>query len=152
MSMPDSDRGLPLSRTATASSRAASSCGSLRLVLTSFSMRGLAFSRVCMSARINSVLMVSISLFASTLPSTWTTSESEKPRTTCAIASASRIFAKNWFPKPSPSEAPRTIPAMSTNETGAGTFFSEEKISLSLSSLLSGRFTTPMLGSMVAKG
>jgi len=41
---------------------------------------------------------------------------------------------------------------MSTKDTGAGSSRSEPKISASLLSLSSGRFTTPMFGSMVAKG
>ena len=44
------------------------------------------------------------------------------------------------------------MPAMSTNVTGAGTVFSEPKISASLSSRGSGNGTTPSLGSMVANG
>ncbi len=61
----------------------------------------IAFSRVCRSARISSVLMVSRSAAGSTRPSTCTTSESSKPRTTWAIASASRMLARNWLPSPS---------------------------------------------------
>ena len=96
--------------------------------------------------------MVSMSLAGFTAPSTWMTSSSVKPRTTCAMASASRMFARNWLPRPSPSLAPRTIPAMSTKDTGAARMRSEPKISASLSSRESGRFTTPTFGSMVANG
>ena len=90
-----------------------------------------AFSRVCRSASISSALMVSRSFFGLTSPSTCTTSSSVKPRTTWAIASASRMFARNWLPSPSPSLAPRTMPAMSTNDTVAGRMRSEWKISAS---------------------
>ena len=100
----------------------------------------------------SSVLMVSMSPAGSTLPSTCTTSASLKPRTTWAIASASRMFARNLLPSPSPSLAPFTMPAMSTNDTGAGTMRSLWNSSASLSSRGSGRFTTPTFGSMVANG
>ena len=40
-------------------------------------------------------------------------------------ASDSRMFARNLFPSPAPSEAPLTIPAMSTNDTVAGMIFDE---------------------------
>src|ERR1044071_300125 len=48
---------------------------------------------------------------------------SSKQRTTCTTVSVSRIFARNWFPSPSPFDAPRTSPAMSRNSTVAGTIF-----------------------------
>ncbi len=44
------------------------------------------------------------------------------------------------------------MPAMSTNDTVAGTVRCEEKISASLSNLVSGNGTTPTFGSMVANG
>ena len=96
--------------------------------------------------------MVSISLAGSTRPSTCTTSPSLNTRITWQIASLSRMFAKNLLPKPAPSEAPLTIPAISTKETAAGIIFSEPKISASLLNLESGTPTTPTLGSMVANG
>ena len=68
------------------------------------------------------------------------------------MASASRMCDKNLLPRPSPVEAPFTIPAMSTNETGAGRIFSELKIVASCARRTSGRFTTPMFGSIVANG
>ena len=97
----------------------------------SFSNRATAFSRVCRSARISSVLIVSMSPAGSTSPSTCTTSGSAKPRMTCAMASASRMLARNLLPRPSPSLAPRTMPAMSTNDTGAGRRRSLPKIAAS---------------------
>ena len=48
------------------------------------------------------------------------TSSSTKARTTWQIASASRMLARNLLPRPSPSEAPLTMPAMSTKDTVAG--------------------------------
>ena len=89
----------------------------------SFSKRGRAFSMVPISARTNSVLMVSTSLCGSTLRETCSTLGSVKKRTTSQIASVSRMLAKNLLPKPSPCEAPATKPAMSTNSTVAGTIF-----------------------------
>ena len=64
---------------------------------------------------------VSMSLAGSTRASTWTTSSSWKSRTTWQMASVSRMAARNWLPSPSPCDAPRTNPAMSTNVTDAGT-------------------------------
>jgi hypothetical protein len=44
------------------------------------------------------------------------------------------------------------MPAMSTNETTAGTTLAEANISASTASRGSGSATTPTLGSMVANG
>ncbi len=55
-----------------------------------------------------------------TLPSTWVTSSSRNTRVTWQIASDSRMWLRNLLPSPSPSDAPRTMPAMSTNWTVAG--------------------------------
>lgn len=85
-------------------------------------------------------------------PSTWCTSLSSKARTTWQIASASRMLARNLLPSPSPSDAPRTMPAMSTKLTVAGRILAEPKISASRSSRSSGSGTTPTLGSIVANG
>ena len=62
-------------------------------------------------------------------PSTWVTSPSSKQRTTWAIASHSRILARNWLPSPSPLEAPRTRPAMSTKVSRVGMISFEPAIS-----------------------
>ena len=118
----------PRSSTAWAALMAASSAASRFLILTSFSIRGIAFSMVWRSARISSVLMVSMSEPGSTLPSTWMTSGSSNTRTTWAMASASRMLARNLLPRPSPSDAPFTMPAMSTKDTGAGSSRWEPKI------------------------
>ncbi|CAB4553642.1 unannotated protein [freshwater metagenome] len=120
--------------------------------LASFSSRGRAFSIVCKSASANSVLMVSISESGSTFPSTCTTSPSLNTRTTWQIASASRIFARNLLPRPAPSDAPLTMPAISTKETDAGMICSDPKIFANTARRSSGTPTTPTLGSMVAKG
>ena len=118
----------------------------------SFSSRGSAFSTVCRSARISSVLMISMSSLGSTLPSTCTTSGSVKTRITWQIASLSRMLARNLLPSPAPSLAPLTMPAMSTNDTVAGSWRSEPKISASTASRGSGTPTTPTFGSIVANG
>ena len=68
------------------------------------------------------------------------------------IASHSRIFARNWFPRPSPFEAPFTSPAMSTNSIVAGVTFFEWYISPKVFSLSSGTGTIPTFGSIVANG
>ena len=120
--------------------------------LASFSSRGMAFSTVAMSARMSSVLMVSTSESGSTLPATWVTSGSAKKRTTSAMASVSRMLARNWLPRPSPWEAPATSPAISTNSTVAGTILAGWSMAASASSRASGTGTMPTLGSMVAKG
>ncbi len=118
----------------------------------SFSSRGSAFSRVCRSARISSVLIVSMSDFGATSPSTCTTFGSRKARITWQIASLSRMFARNLLPSPSPSLAPRTMPAMSTKDTVAGITLALENTPASTASRGSGTPTTPMFGSMVANG
>ncbi len=87
-----------------------------------------------------------------TLPSTWLTSSSRNTRVTWQIASDSRMWLRNLLPRPSPSDAPRTMPAMSTNCTVAGICFSEEKISARTAIRGSGTPTTPTFGSIVANG
>ena len=107
---------------------------------------------VWMSARISSVLIVSMSSRGEILPSTCTTFGSEKARTTWQIAVASRMLARNALPRPCPLDAPRTRPAMSTNDTGAWITFCEANTSASWSRRGSGSPTTPTLGSIVANG
>ena len=104
------------------------------------------------SARASSVLMVSISDNGLTRPSTWITLSSSKQRTTWAIASVSRILAKNWLPMPSPLEAPATRPAISTNSIEVGTTRSGLTISASCLRRGSGTGTIPVLGSLVQNG
>ena len=62
------------------------------------------------------------------------------------------IFERNEFPRPSPSEAPLTKPAISTKSKTAGIIFSEFTILFNSSSLLSGRGTMPTFGSIVQNG
>jgi hypothetical protein len=98
------------------------------------------------------VLIVSMSSFGEILPSTWTTLSSWKARITWQMASDSRMLARNLLPRPSPSLAPRTMPAMSTKSTVAGSTFSELNSPASVASRGSGTPTTPTFGSIVANG
>ena len=75
-----------------------------------------------------------------------------KQRVTKATASQSRMLARNWFPRPSPFDAPRTRPATSTKLIRAGMISLLGMIAASLSSLGSGTATSPTLGSMVQNG
>ena len=93
-----------------------------------------------------------MSAAGSTRSSTWMTSGSSKTRTTWQIASDSRMLARNLLPSPAPSDAPFTMPAMSTNDTTAGTTFTDEWIFASTSRRGSGSATTPTFGSIVANG
>ncbi len=77
-------------------------------------------SRLSRSASISSVSTVSASATGSMRPSTWVMSSSSKQRSTWTMASTSRMLARNWLPRPSPLEAPRTRPAMSTKEMRVG--------------------------------
>ncbi len=88
----------------------------------------------------------------STLPSTCVTSSSRKTRVTWQIAADSRMWERNLLPRPSPSDAPRTMPAMSTNSTVAGTTRADSNSAASFGSRGSGTATTPTFGSIVAKG
>ena len=96
--------------------------------------------------------MTEMSDTGSTLPSTWMTSSSSKHRTTCTMASHSRMFARNLFPSPAPSAAPLTRPAMSTNSHVVGTMLVVPLIPASVARRSSGTGTMPELGSMVQKG
>ena len=144
--------GVPASSAACASRAAATTGPSSFLPFASFSSRGIAFSTVCRSARIISVWIVEMSLAGSTLPSTWVTSSSRNTRVTWQIAADSRMWERNLLPSPSPSLAPRTMPAMSTNSTVAGSTLALPKTSASRGSRSSGTPTTPTLGSIVANG
>ena len=83
---------------------------------------------------------------------TWVTSPSSKQRSTWAIASHSRMLARNWLPSPSPLDAPRTSPAMSTKVSRVGMISFEWAMAASFSSRGSGTATSPTLGSMVQNG
>ena len=100
----------------------------------------------------SSVSTTSRSPRGSTLPPTWTTSGSAKQRSTWAMASTCRMWERNWFPRPSPFDAPATSPAMSTNSSVVGTVFIGWKRAASFTSRSSGTGTTPMFGSMVQNG
>mmetsp|Transcript_20940 Transcript_20940/g.35094 ORF Transcript_20940/g.35094 Transcript_20940/m.35094 type:complete len:217 (+) Transcript_20940:688-1338(+) len=110
------------------------------------------FSIWDMSAKISSRLMVSTSEAGFTAPSTCTTFSSSKQRTTCTIMSHSRMWERNLLPRPAPSLAPFTKPAMSTNSTVVGTALSDLLRFDSTSRRSSGTATSPTLGSIVQKG
>lgn len=81
------------------------------------------FSTDSKSANTNSILITSISSKGFTRPDTCVTFSSSNARTTWQIASTSRICERNLFPKPSPLEAPLTIPAISVNSKVVGIVF-----------------------------
>ena len=68
------------------------------------------------------------------------------------IASTSRMCWRNLLPSPSPFDAPRTSPAMSTNSIAAGMIFDVFDIRASGSRRASGTVTTPTFGSIVQNG
>ena len=145
--------GLP-SRSASSAflTTGASAAASLSPPLARFSRLGRRFSRLSRSASISSVSTISASRTGSTLPETCVTSESSKQRSTWAMASTSRMLARNWLPSPSPFDAPLTRPAMSTNSSWVLMILAELAIAASLSSRGSGTATRPTLGSMVQNG
>ncbi len=125
---------------------------SLSLLLISFIILANFFSIVFISAKINSIVMVSWSLKGLMSPLTWITFWSLKSLTTSQIASHSLIWDKNWFPNPSPSWAPFTKPAISVNSIKVGIILAGLDILAILFNRSSGTFTTPTLGSIVQKG
>ena len=68
------------------------------------------------------------------------------------MASTSRMLARNWLPRPSPCEAPRTRPAMSTKVSRVGTMDADFAIRAISVSRGSGTATSPVFGSMVQNG
>jgi hypothetical protein len=98
------------------------------------------------------VLITSTSRSGFGWPATWITSGLSKQRTTCAIASVSRMWPRNWLPRPSPLLAPATRPAMSTNSTVVGMILSGLAMPASASRRGSGTPTTPTFGSIVQNG
>ena len=68
------------------------------------------------------------------------------------MASTLRMWERNLLPSPSPFDAPRTSPAMSTSRSIAETIFSVAMYLLIVASRPSGTATTPTFGSMVANG
>ena len=114
----------PSSRCAFTASTSSNSLASVLSILACLAIFAILLSRISISEKISSRLIVSISRAGSMEPSTWIILVSSKQRTTCTIASTSRILARNWFPSPSPLLAPFTSPAISTNSIVAGvTFF-----------------------------
>ena len=109
-------------------------------------------SSISKSEKISSRFIVSISLTGSTEPSTCTTFESSKQRTTCTIASTSLMWERNLFPRPSPLLAPLTRPAISTNSITAGVILAELYNFARLLTRSSGTATMPTLGSIVQNG
>ncbi len=134
------------------SSTGISAWASLFWPLAAFWARCRARSTESRSASASSVLITEMSSSGDTLPATWITFSSSKQRTTWAMASVSRMLARNWLPRPSPLEAPATRPAISTNSMVAGITFSGLTMAASLSSRGSGTGTTPVFGSMVQNG
>ena len=96
--------------------------------------------------------MISISLNPLISPSTCVISGLSNNLTTCTIASTFLICDKNWLPNPSPELAPFTKPAISTNSIRVLIIFSVSIKLLIFSSLLSGTWTMPTLGSIVQNG
>ena len=125
---------------------------SLTFAFASRSTRFSALSTDSRSASASSVSIVSMSEIGSILPATCTMSVFSKQRTTCAMASTSRMCARNLLPSPSPFDAPATRPAMSTNSIEVGMIFCGLTISASDCSRGSGTGTTPMFGSIVQNG
>ena len=78
--------------------------------------------------------------------------ELSKSRMTWQMASHSRMWARNWLPRPSPWLAPATKPAMSVNSIMAEMTFLGLEISASLWRRSSGTSTVPTFGSIVQKG
>ena len=116
----------PPSRCATSfSATGSASFASLSPPFAVFSSFSFCRDIVSRSASTSSVLIVSMSATGSSAPATWTTSGSSKQRTTCTMASTSRMCWRNLLPRPSPCEAPLTSPAMSTNSIVAGTMRSD---------------------------
>lgn len=130
-----------------------SSFASLLFVLfTCLSKSSILLTVYSKSLSTNSVQMISISLTGFTSASVWVTSSSSKARTTWKIPSTYLMLLKKWFPSPSPLEAPRTNPAISTTDSTAATSDFGFHISQSLVNLGSGTGTTALFGSMVQKG
>ncbi len=125
---------------------------SLSFALAERVARSSAFSTASRSASASSVSMVSMSAMGSTLFATWITLPSSKQRTTWAMASVSRICARNLLPRPSPFDAPATRPAMSTNSIVVGITRCGFTMVASSSRRGSGTGTMPVFGSIVQNG
>mmetsp|Transcript_27070 Transcript_27070/g.80288 ORF Transcript_27070/g.80288 Transcript_27070/m.80288 type:complete len:214 (+) Transcript_27070:708-1349(+) len=106
-----SDSSHSLSFSAVASS---SSCSFFSPRLRHFSIASIAFFTFSRSLRRSSLWMISRSATGSTRSSTWMTSASSKPRHTWKMPSTAEMWERKLLPRPSPDDAPRTRPAMST--------------------------------------
>ena len=145
--------GLPASRAASIfASTASSAAAPLSPRLMSLATRSRRFLTDSRSASISSVLITSMSRTGSTVPDTWWMSSSSKQRTTCTMASTSRMWVRNLLPRPSPWLAPLTSPAMSTNSIAAGMTTPVLAIFCRTASRASGTVTMPTFGSMVQNG
>ena len=103
------------------------------------------------SAKTSSSSTVSASSSGSIRPAGWAMDSSWKQRSTCTTASAFRIVPRNWLPRPSPCDAPRTSPAMSTTSSVAGTILPERELATASSASSRGSRTsaTPCTVSVV---
>ena len=120
--------------------------------LQSFSILAILLVKNSISESISSVSIISMSRAGSGLPFTCTIFSFSKQRTTCKIASHSRICERNLLPNPSPLLAPATKPAISTNSTIAGVHFSALYNLTNGSKRSSGTLTIPIFGSIVQNG
>ena len=150
---PSARTGCPASRPARTRSRIASSArASWSPALAMRRLRSMTRSAVARSASASSRSSTSMSLRGDTSPATCTTLSSSKQRTTWAMAWVSRMWARNWLPRPSPLAAPATRPAMSTNSIALGTTRAGCTMSAMRCRRGSGTGTTPVFGSMVQNG
>ena len=76
----------------------------------------------------------------------------ERKKSILIIAFVALIFPKNWFPNPSPFDAPFTKPAMSTISIVFGCTLFGFTNSANLVRRSSGTVITPTLGSIVQNG
>mmetsp|Transcript_12130 Transcript_12130/g.35043 ORF Transcript_12130/g.35043 Transcript_12130/m.35043 type:complete len:283 (-) Transcript_12130:91-939(-) len=125
-------------------------------LFTSFSSGSISFSSAATSFSRSSSRMISRSRTGSTESSTCVamspSAVSSKVRTTWKMASVAEMWERKALPRPSPSAAPLTRPAMSKMVRYAGTSFFGFHMSHSLRHFGSGTSTLASVGSMVQKG
>ena len=123
---------------------------------TSFLSGSISFSMAAMSFFRSSSPMIVRSRIGSTSPSTCDAASpsivSSKTRTTLKMASVALMCERKALPKPSPSAAPLTRPAMSTTERKAGTSDFGWNFSSRCLKLGSDSSTRASVGSIVQKG
>mmetsp|Transcript_26706 Transcript_26706/g.67939 ORF Transcript_26706/g.67939 Transcript_26706/m.67939 type:complete len:238 (+) Transcript_26706:816-1529(+) len=123
---------------------------------TSFLSGSINFSMVATSFNRSSSRMISRSRTGSTLSSTWVatspSSVCSNVRHTWKIASTDEMCERNALPRPAPSEAPLTSPAMSIHVRKAGTTDLGFTVSCSSLKSASGTSTRASVGSIVQKG